>query len=477
MSGSTHRDNIVLRTISGGIIYTSPAPSHFSALIQYLSTKRDLTYADLSQLDLARVNLSDVNLRNADLSGTNLTGAKLSGADLRGANLSGAKLVGATATSADLRLTRLDGADLSKSCFTRTRFGNSLMKGATLGDATFAYCNMCEVDLTEADLQGTKFPNSSLESAVLDQIRISSTTSFAGTDMRLAKVKDSDIRVACWDTVRSDMMNLLGSVPAEVPGLLKVLDEGHINGTIYEAGDGGCCCLVGTVAKLKGLPYKGLPDLKPDNGRLAERFAMSIGVGDTPANSPFAALLRSWILEWCATQGVSPYCVSEYTSAPPPTSMVQTLMGELKQIEPNCCLFGGALRDAQLQIPIKDYDIRIWTDDPDTVLVRLVERFGPYTVVSADGTPHVRYLFTFREAELDISLRRPIVGRTPAQDRARDSDVGLSAVAMDTDMKWWCREDYLLDLQNGTLTLRSHAPHVQQYAQRLRAKYPDTIIL
>ncbi len=89
-------------------------------------------------------------------------------------------------------------------------------------------------------------------------------------------------------------MILLKSIP-EISGLRKSLVGGKINGSTYE---GECCCLVGTIANVKGCNYNKLPGITPDSGRPAERWFMGIKPGMTADNSVMVKLTIDWIDEF-----------------------------------------------------------------------------------------------------------------------------------------------------------------------------------
>jgi hypothetical protein len=169
-------------------------------------------------------------------------GANLRGADLRGANLRGADLRGADLRGADLR-----GADL---------YGANL-RGADLRGA----------DLRGADLYGAKnVPHNILA------------------------------------PYRDDIRKVLDTAPAEVGGLLQALWDGKVDGSTYT---GECACLVGTIAKVRGVNYDTLGDgLRPDSSRPAEQWFLGIREGDTPVTSPAAAFAAAVIAEWAFERGV-----------------------------------------------------------------------------------------------------------------------------------------------------------------------------
>lgn len=163
------------------------------------------------------------------------------------------------------------------------------------------------------------------------------------------------------------------------------------------------------------------------------------------------------------------------------------------------CIFGGAQRDTDYNArhgttrAIKDYDIRIWLPDAEfscaqlSVLDRLHQQFGPHRPIPADGTAHMRYIFNFMGAELDVSLRpvppaflnTTIPVEAVALNSAGDSDIGLCAVAIDPQLRGWCRPEYLEDLQNKSLTVfpSNNAQRRALYTERMRTKFPDHRII
>ncbi len=80
------------------------------------------------------------------------------------------------------------------------------------------------------------------------------------------------------------------------------MDGSHYTGT--------CACLLGTVANVRGVSYYDL-GIEPNSDRPAERFAMGVSRGDTPATSQVSALLEQWIVEWQADRAAAVSPVSE----------------------------------------------------------------------------------------------------------------------------------------------------------------------
>ena len=207
-------------------------------------TDAELTYAELAGAYLTNANLAGANLADAELAGANLAHADLAGSKLTRANLAGAKLIGANLTDANLTDTNLAGADLTY---------------AELAGANLAYANLAGADLTYADLAGANLDAADLTS------------------------------------IEHDLWAVLLPAQSEIPGLVSALKEGRIDGSCYE---GECCCLVGTIAKVRGVNYDALPGIVPDAFRPAEIWFMAIKRGDTPETSPIVRITLDWIDEF-----------------------------------------------------------------------------------------------------------------------------------------------------------------------------------
>src|SRR3546814_18289519 len=72
-------------------------------------------------------------------------------------------------------------------------------------------------------------------------------------------------------------MILLGA-QKEVPGLIKALKAGRVNGSTYS---GECACLVGTIANVRGVD---VDTLEQDSRRPAEQWFLMIREGATPGD-------------------------------------------------------------------------------------------------------------------------------------------------------------------------------------------------
>ena len=78
---------------------------------------------------------------------------------------------------------------------------------------------------------------------------------------------------------------------------------GRIDGSTYS---GSCACLVGTIAKIRGVEVS---DLSHNLKRPAERWFAMIKAGDMPGDHSgggFASKMAlQWCLEWCAAIGTT----------------------------------------------------------------------------------------------------------------------------------------------------------------------------
>jgi hypothetical protein len=210
---------------------------------------------------IACKNLRKANLSEADLSKLNLRGADLIEAYLPGANLTNADLTGANLSWADLFKANLKGANL---------------QGADLSGADLNGTDLTDADLTDADLTSTM--------------------------LRWAIITPEALKQANTLKIKEDLYKILRASQQEVPNLMKALLEGKIEGTSYED---ECACLIGTIARTRGVDYKKLPSsLQPNANRPAERWFYGIKQGDTPQTSPIARITAEWIQEWARRTGM-----------------------------------------------------------------------------------------------------------------------------------------------------------------------------
>ena len=148
------------------------------------------------------------------------------------------------------------------------------------------------------------------------------------------------------------------------------------------------------------------------------------------------------------------------------------------------CIFGGSIRDSDLKqkndSAIKDYDIRIWSDKTDDVVCSSILSqlsLSEYKKVKCEGTDYYRYIFVYDEIEFDISIRQiptcTITIEDCAKERAMNSDIGLSAIAISPSKKCWVHPQYIYDRDNGTLTLiKEQSIRTSAYMKRMLLKFP-----
>jgi hypothetical protein len=194
------------------------------------------------------------NFYRASLDGARLDGARLDGARLDGARLDGASLVGASLDRA-----RLDGASLVGASLDGARLDGARLDGARLDGAS----------LDRARLDGASLVGARLDGARLDGARL--------------------------DFIKHDLWGVLLHSKHEVSGLVTALQEGRVDGSVYE---GPCACLVGTLANVRGCRHTEIPGLQPDSSRPAEIWFMGINKGDSPESNQIVKITLDWIAEF-----------------------------------------------------------------------------------------------------------------------------------------------------------------------------------
>ena len=170
----------------------------------------------------------------------------------------------------------------------------------------------------------------------------------------------------------------------------------------------------------------------------------------------------------------------------------------LSQTDPEApfALFGGAARDADYAAhynedrPVNDYDLRVWLpeEDHDERIRQFTSRMGivartEIREVPSAGTGRIRYCLNVNGAEMDVSIRpMPRISLAIASvaiERASDSDIGLSSIAMASDRTAWATPEYLEDCNNRTLTVypRANAERrLREYTERMQQKFPNHIV-
>ena len=116
-----------------------------------------------------------------------------------------------------------------------------------------------------------------------------------GAYLKWAYLEGANLEGANLSSIKNDFWEILLKTKNEIPGLKKALINGKIDGSCYE---GECCCLVGTIAKLKQCEYRTLEGVAPNASRPAESWFTNIDPGDTPENSQVVKITLEWIEEF-----------------------------------------------------------------------------------------------------------------------------------------------------------------------------------
>lgn len=168
-----------------------------------------------------------------------------------------------------------------------------LHKKWRLGEPGGVRLDLSRADLSGADLRGAYLSWVNLRGADL-----------RGADLSGADLSRSDLRGADLEDIKEDFLKILSLAPAEVPALKAAINEGRINGSVYQ---GECACLVGTIANIRDVSVYTLPEgLAPNSDRPAERWFLGIAKGDTPETNPISKITLAWIEEWEAAQIAQP---------------------------------------------------------------------------------------------------------------------------------------------------------------------------
>jgi hypothetical protein len=165
-------------------------------------------------------------------------------------------------------------------------------------------------------------------------------------------------------------------------------------------------------------------------------------------------------------------------------------------------LFGGAVRDADyaayhnVHRSINDYDLRILLPDDNHeerteafVAALAVAARNEVREVPSAGTGRIRHcvyldLGRLGIIDMDVSVRRESTipnlhsegVAAVAKERASESDIGLSSVAIASNGIAWASREYQQDRNNRTLSVypRPNAERrLREYSERMQQKFPD----
>jgi hypothetical protein len=220
---------------------------------------------------------------------TKLDGANLVGASLDGAKLDGARLVRASLVSARLVRANLVGANLVSASLEGAKLDGARLVGANLVGARLDGARLDGANLVGANLEGASLVRASLIGARLDGARLD-RANLVGANLVSASLIGASLAVQ-----KNDFWSILLRAPHEIAGLRLALVGGRVDGSAYE---GVCACLVGTIANVRGKPYKELNGISPNSSRPAEQWFLGIKKGDTPETNQISALTVGWLDEF-----------------------------------------------------------------------------------------------------------------------------------------------------------------------------------
>ena len=165
--------------------------------------------------------------------------------------------------------------------------------------ADLSHANLERVDLAGANLRGANLRGANLWSANLEGANLAGANlkdaDLSRANLAGAYLKGTNLSKDNLSEIKKDFYAILKNAKNEVPGLLLALQEGRIDGSVYE---GDCACLVGTIANLQGCNYERIPGIVPSIDRPAERWFLAIQEGDTPDTNPISAITEEWIKEF-----------------------------------------------------------------------------------------------------------------------------------------------------------------------------------
>jgi hypothetical protein len=150
--------------------------------------------------------------------------------------------------------------------------------------------------LYRARLDGARLDGASLVGASLDGASLDGA-SLVGARLDGASLDGARLDGASLDFIKHDLWGVLLHTRNEVPGLVAALQEGRVDGSVYE---GECACLVGTLANVRHCKHTEIPGLKPDSGRPSEVWFMGIAKGDTAEKNQIVKITLDWIAEFQA---------------------------------------------------------------------------------------------------------------------------------------------------------------------------------
>lgn len=150
-------------------------------------------------------------------------------------------------------------------------------------DADLRGANLRGVNLRGVNLSGADLSGADLSGADLRGVNLSGTN-LSGTNLRDANLRDADLRF-----IKADFFMILAMGHAEVPHLIRALQDGRVDGSTYE---GECACLVGTLENggASGIPHQ--------SSSPAEQWFVPIRKGTKPGDDSEGGSRSAEALEW-----------------------------------------------------------------------------------------------------------------------------------------------------------------------------------
>jgi hypothetical protein len=168
-----------------------------------------------------------------------------------------------------------------------------------LSYANLSYANLSYANLSDANLSYANLSDANLSYANLSDANLSDANLLRANLLRAnAYGVEKHLR-----SFRADFWEILLNTRNEVDGLRQSLVDGNVDGSTYT---GDCCCLVGTIANVKGCKYDSLINVVPDSSRPAEQWFAQIKKGDTPESSEIVKLTIAWIDQFDALVNPKP---------------------------------------------------------------------------------------------------------------------------------------------------------------------------
>lgn len=170
----------------------------------------------------------------------------------------------------------------------------AIKQKANLSYADLSYADLSYADLRYADLRYANLRSANLSYADLSYANLSyANLSYA--DLSSADLSSANLRYANLRYFKNDLWEILLRTKNEILGLKQKINEGKIDGFVYE---GECCCLVGTIAVVRNCNYKSIPGVEPSASRPAEQWFSQFRKDMTPENNDKLKLTMEWIEEF-----------------------------------------------------------------------------------------------------------------------------------------------------------------------------------